>query len=91
MLHLVHAPFDLAHVVAVVGEGAIVAAGAVVLKNTKIGPHELWAGTPAKFVKMVDPAQASEINVKIARNYLMYSRWYAEPGCEPYQSPLFTD
>lgn len=74
-----------------VGEGAIVAAGAVVLKNTKIGPHELWAGCPAKFVKMVDPAQAKEINVKIARNYLMYSRWYAEPGCEPYKSPLFTD
>ena len=28
--------------------------------------------------KMVDPAQASEINVKIARNYLMYSTWYNE-------------
>lgn len=74
-----------------VGEGAIVAAGAVVLSRTKIGPHELWAGAPAKFVKMVDPAQSREINQKIARNYLMYSRWYAEPGCEPYESPLFTD
>ena len=76
---------------AVVGEGAIVAAGAVVLSNTKIGPHELWAGAPAKFIKPVDPAQAREINQKIARNYLMYSRWYGEPGCEPYESPLFTD
>ena len=61
-----------------VGEGAIVAAGAVVLSRTKIGPHELWAGAPAKFVKKVDPAQAAEINIKIARNYLMYSRWYTE-------------
>ena len=59
-------------------EGAIVAAGSVVLGGTKIGPHELWAGSPAKFKKMVDPAQAKEINVKIAKNYLMYSTWYEE-------------
>ena len=55
-----------------VGEGAIVAAG------TKIGAHELWMGVPAKFKKMVDPAQAKEMNVKIAHNYLMYSKWYEE-------------
>ena len=61
-----------------VGEGAIVAAGSVVLGGTKIGPHELWAGSPAKFKKMVDPAQAKEIHVKIAKNYLMYSTWYEE-------------
>lgn len=59
-----------------VGEGAIVAAGAVVLSKTKIGPHELWAGCPAKFVKMVESEKAKEMNEKIARNYLMYSRWY---------------
>ncbi|MCF0204524.1 MAG: gamma carbonic anhydrase family protein [Muribaculaceae bacterium] len=59
-----------------VGEGAIVAAGSVVTGKTKIGPNELWAGAPAKFVKMVDPAQSREINQKIARNYLMYSTWY---------------
>lgn len=61
-----------------VGEGAIVAAGSVVLSRTKIGPHELWAGTPAKFVKMVEPEKAKEMNEKIARNYLMYSKWYEE-------------
>ena len=59
-----------------IGEGAIIAAGSVVLAGTKVGPHELWAGSPAKFKKMVDPSQAKEINVKIARNYLMYSTWY---------------
>ena len=59
-----------------VGEGAIVAAGAVVLSRTKIGPGELWGGAPAKFIKMVDSAQAKEINQKIAHNYLMYSKWY---------------
>lgn len=61
-----------------VGTGAIVAAGAVVLSRTKIGPNELWGGMPAKFIKMVDPAQSREINQRIAGNYLMYSKWYSE-------------
>ena len=52
------------------------AAGAVVLSRTKIGANELWAGVPAKFVKMVDPEKSREINQKIARNYLVYSTWY---------------
>lgn len=61
-----------------VGEGALVAAGSVVLSRTKIGPNELWGGAPAKFIKMVDPAQSREMNQKIAKNYLMYSKWYSE-------------
>ena len=61
---------------AVVGDGAIVAAGSVVLSKTVIKAGELWGGVPAKFIKMVDPAQSKEINQKIARNYLMYSKWY---------------
>ena len=63
---------------AVVGEGAIVAAGSVVLSKTVIKPGELWGGTPAKFIKKVDPEQSKELNQKIARNYLMYSGWYEE-------------
>ena len=63
---------------AVVGEGAIVAAGSVVLSKTVIKPGELWGGTPAKFIKMVGPEQSKEINQKIAKNYLMYSKWYEE-------------
>ena len=59
-----------------VGEGALVAAGSVVLSRTKIGAHEMWAGAPAKFVKMVEPEKAKEMNIKIAKNYLMYSKWY---------------
>lgn len=41
-----------------VGEGAIVAAGALVLQHTKIGPHEIWGGVPAKFIKPTKPGQA---------------------------------
>ncbi len=61
---------------AVVGEGSIVAAGSVVLSNTIIPPHELWGGTPARFIKNVDPEQAKELNLKIAHNYLEYASWY---------------
>lgn len=61
-----------------VGEGAIVAAGALVLKGTKIGAYEIWGGVPAKFIKKADPEQTAEINRKIAHNYAMYASWYEE-------------
>lgn len=63
---------------AVVGEGAIVAAGSVVTGKTVISPHTLWAGVPAKYIKDVDPAQAEEMNQRIARDYHMYASWYKE-------------
>lgn len=66
----------------VVGEGALVAAGSVVLSRTQIGPNEMWAGAPAKFVKMVEPEKARELNIKIARNYLMYSKWYDDTSSD---------
>lgn len=62
----------------VIGEGAIVAAGSVVLSKTIVEPGSIYAGIPAKFVKKVDPEQAKEINQKIAKNYHMYSSWYKE-------------
>ena len=65
-----------------VGEGALVAAGSVVLSRTKIGAHEMWAGAPARFVKMVEPEKAKEMNIKIAHNYLMYSRWFTDTSEE---------
>ena len=52
--------------------------GAKIHDLALIGPHELWMGVPAKFKKMVDPVQGREINQRIARNYLMYSKWYEE-------------
>lgn len=32
-----------------IGEGAVIAAGAVVTKN--VGPYEVWGGVPARFIK----------------------------------------
>ena len=64
---------------AVVGEGALVAAGSVVLSRTQIGPNELWGGAPATSSRWSTPIQARELNIKIARTYLMYFRWYTDP------------
>lgn len=61
-----------------VGKGAIVAAGALVLSNTKIEPYTLWAGVPAKFIKKVEPEQTHEMNEKIAHGYAMYAGWFKE-------------
>lgn len=59
-----------------VGEGAIVAAGSLVLTNTKIPPYTIWGGVPAKFIKNAEPQQTNEMNRKIAHNYEMYASWF---------------
>ena len=60
---------------AVIGEGSLVAAGALVLSNTVIGPYEMWAGVPAKFVKKISPeAVARTIDSGVAS----YVEWAAE-------------
>jgi len=61
-----------------VGEGAIVAANALVLANTQIEPGSIYAGVPAKFVKKMDVEQSKQINQRIAKGYLMYKGWYGE-------------
>lgn len=63
---------------AVIGEGAIIAAGSVVLSNAKVEPYSIYAGVPAKFVKMADPEQTRTINKRISDNYQMYASWYQE-------------
>lgn len=63
---------------AVIGEGAIIAAGSVVLTGTQVESGSIYAGVPAKFVKKVDPQQSTEMNQRIANNYLMYSSWFME-------------
>jgi carbonic anhydrase/acetyltransferase-like protein (isoleucine patch superfamily) len=68
---------------AVVGCGAIVAAGALVLSNTRIGDGELWGGVPAKFIKKVDPQQATNLNKTYARHYIEYSDWYRRADSDP--------
>ena len=67
---------------AVIGEGAIVAAGSVVLGNTQVEPYSIYAGVPAKFVKMADPEQTLTINKRISDNYQFYASWYMDDDDE---------
>ena len=55
-----------------VGEEAIIAAGAVVLAGTKVGPCEIWAGVPARRVKEADREQA----LTFAKHYMEVKEWY---------------
>lgn len=61
---------------AIIGENSMIAAGAVVLENTIVEPGSIWAGTPAKKIKQMTPEHFKELNERISRNYLMYSKWY---------------
>ena len=66
-----------------VGSNSIIAAGAVVLENTIIEKGCIFAGVPAKKIKMVSEALISgEIN-RIANNYLMYSSWFKTSPTSP--------
>lgn len=46
-----------------IGEGALIAAGAVVLEGTQVPPHTLWTGCPAKQVKELNPAQRERLGM----------------------------
>ena len=62
----------------IVGTNSIIAAGAVVLENTVVEPGSIYAGIPAKKVKMIsEELIKGQIN-RIADNYVMYSGWYKE-------------
>jgi gamma-carbonic anhydrase len=52
----------------VIGEGALIAAGALVLEGTNVPPHTLWVGSPAKQVKELTPEQRE----RLAQTYRHY-------------------
>jgi carbonic anhydrase/acetyltransferase-like protein (isoleucine patch superfamily) len=60
---------------AVIGTGSIIAAGAIVLQNTKVEPCSIYAGNPARKIKDVSPEQA-EVFMRTATNYVMYATWF---------------
>ena len=45
----------------VIGEGALIAAGAVVLEGTHVPPHTLWAGCPARQMRELTEAQRARL------------------------------
>lgn len=62
----------------VVESGAIVAAGAVVLENTEVESGYIYAGVPARKVKVVPAELKSGEIERIANNYLKYASWFKE-------------
>ena len=60
---------------AVVEEFVIIAAGAVVLENTICESGYLYAGMPAKKIKLLTDEQ-KELLKRLPDNYVMYSEWF---------------
>jgi carbonic anhydrase/acetyltransferase-like protein (isoleucine patch superfamily) len=58
-----------------IGEGSIIAAGAVVTENTVVPANTLWAGVPAKERRRLDPNDREAI-LQYARNYVEYTATY---------------
>jgi len=67
----------------VVHSNAIIAAGAVVLEGTIVEEGSIYAGVPAKKVKMVSTELINgEIN-RISDNYIKYASWFSEHNEAP--------
>jgi carbonic anhydrase/acetyltransferase-like protein (isoleucine patch superfamily) len=63
-----------------IGEGSILAAGAVLPEETVVPPRTLWAGVPAKLRRQLDDRDRAMI-LEYAQNYLDYTEIYLkEPG-----------
>ncbi|MFA4867441.1 MAG: gamma carbonic anhydrase family protein [Pedobacter sp.] len=60
---------------ALVDEYCIIAAGSVVLENTRCESGFIYAGTPAKKIKPITEEQRALLN-KLPDNYIMYSDWF---------------
>jgi carbonic anhydrase/acetyltransferase-like protein (isoleucine patch superfamily) len=58
-----------------IGEGSIIAAGAVLPEHTIVPPHTLWAGVPAKLRRQLDDSDRKLI-LEYAQNYLDYTEIY---------------
>jgi len=60
----------------VVASNTIIAAGSVVRGKAVLEPNSLYAGTPAKRIKDLDPEKFESMVKRIARDYMMYADWY---------------
>ena len=62
----------------IIESNSIVAAGAVLTKNTHVKSGSIYAGVPAKKVKDVSQELLSGEIHRIADNYITYSGWLKE-------------
>lgn len=61
-----------------IGSGSVIAAGSVVPKNTMVPPGSVYAGVPAKFMKLTSPELLEGEIERIAKNYIRYAAWFTE-------------
>lgn len=66
-------------------ECSVVAAGALVLQNTQIGPYELWGGVPAKLLKKLTQEDVDRIVNEGLKHYAYWTEEYLK--CEDQFSP----
>ena len=68
-----------------ISSNTIIAAGSVVKENTFVEPNSIYGGIPAKKIKDIDQSKSKKEIERIAKNYLIYSKWYKY--CLLYTSP----
>ena len=59
-----------------ISSNTIIAAGSVVKENTFVEPNSIYGGIPAKKIKDIDQSKSKKEIERIAKNYLIYSKWY---------------
>ena len=67
----------------VVHSNAIIAAGAVVLEGTIVEAGSIYAGVPAKKVKMVSEELIHGEISRISNNYVQYASWFSDYNDAP--------
>ncbi len=60
----------------IIESNSIIAAGAVVTKNTKVESGTVYAGIPARKIKDISEELISGEIDRIANNYVKYASWY---------------
>ena len=60
----------------VIESNSIIAAGAIVIKNTRVESGSIYAGIPAKKIKNISQEMISGEIDRIANNYVEYSSWF---------------
>ena len=63
---------------AVIEEGGMLAAGALLTPNKRIGPNELWSGSPAKLWRIMDQAERTKFD-QTAIHYVELAKRYLHP------------
>jgi carbonic anhydrase/acetyltransferase-like protein (isoleucine patch superfamily) len=61
-----------------IGSNSIIAAGAVVLENTRVEQGVIYAGIPARKLKDIPQDLIHGEIDRIANNYIQYADWFRE-------------